>query len=611
MPVSGDVYIQRTKADILAFLQAEMQATYGEDIDLTESSAFQTFAEAIAALDADQLEPAIAEVFDSAYLDSAEGDNLEKVVAILGIARRAAAHATGTIEFSSDDTVTATHTILEGQTVQTDSDSPVVFNTTEEVALYLRDNFESGTLSSSYAGDTGNFSVVDGTAGGDPTPTEGGFELKSDGTADVKIFDDTVTTYIGHTMDFYMYVPSTAEGSVLFGVQNTDNYYEVVIDDADSELRLERVDAGSTTILTTTGSVSVAGGWVRVQVEWLPDSNGTIRASIYDGGSFESLVDTAAVAGENVYTQGGYGFRAVSADSIFWDHAADRAVLADARCSEGGTVGNIGGNVLTVTPSTPAGVDSVSNPYAMGNSDRYLTSLDNYTTGLAEETDDELRDRAQESEGALGAGTVPAIIAALREVPGVESITLFENDTNATVGGLPPVSAEAVVYGTHTDQDVAEALFEVYGFTAQPASGVNGSAVTENVEAENGQTFTMEWSEPTEININMTLDLVVDDTYIGDDEIRDRVVEYIGGIDSGGASVLGTGVGEDVYVNQIEDAIVGPDDTGVIGIDTSGTSYTPTTTTDANGLEIIDIGSGEVAKTNGQDGSITINTTTA
>lgn len=610
MPVTGATYRKRTKQDILAYLETEMRNEFGEDIDLTDSSAFSTFAEAVSEVDSDELEDAIEEVFDGSYLDSAEGQLLEKRVAILGLDRTGEQHATGTIEFSHEDTVAQTHLVSNGQGVQTDSDDPVEFETTESGNMFLRDDFEDGSLDSAYQNDTGNFSVVDGSAGGDPSPTEGSYMLKSDGTANVEIHKTTETTYIGHTMDFYMYLPSSADAGVEFGHDGTDRY-QIHLDDADDEHRIERDTSSGVTILNTSSTTIPTGEWLRIEVAWLPDEDGTIRSRIYSGSSFDTLEDESKTTGESQLTEGGYGFFADTAHNVYWDHSADRAVELNARALEGGTVGNVGANTLTELPTVPSGVNSVTNRYAMGDPARYLTTLSQYTVGRPEEDDDDLRERARVSEG-TAKGTVASLIGELRTLD-VESLTIYENKTNTDntgSGGLPEKSFEVVFHGAEDNQTIAETIFDTMGVTSRDYGGAHGTEVTENVEAENGQTWTIHWTNPNELNVDMTLDLVVNDTYVGDDDIRDRIVEYIGGTLTDGTTTLGTDTDEDVYINQLEDAIVGPDDSGVIGVDTSGTSYTPSTTTDSNGLEIIDVGSDETAKTDATDGSITITTTT-
>lgn len=603
MPVQGDVYVQRTKEDILAFLQAAMKEEYGEDIDFTESSAFSTFAEAISELDAQELEPAIQDVFEAAYLETATGQNLDNLVSILGIQRRAATSATGTITFSSDTRVTQTHAIPENTTIQTDSEDPISFSLIEGGSLLFIDSFEGGSLDPSYEGDTGSFDVVTSLGGTEPNPTDGTYALQSNASG--QIIDPDATVKMGYTIQLDMQVHDNGNGSFLFGVQDSSNYYELRADPNINDVVLYRVVGGTRTQLANMGTLPSIG-WEEVTIDWQPENGGTLDIS-YGTASL-------SVTGEDVYTEGGIGFQSnTGGDWTAWDFASTTAARLDARCDETGPIGNVAPNTLTVATTALSGVDSITNTYEMGNTNRVLTSLDNFTQGLDEETDEELRERATVSVGARGDGTVDAIIAELTAVEGVKSVKLYENDTdtdNTGTGGLPPVSFEAVVYGSYADSDLAEALFGVVGFTSRSYGGAHGTQITDTVDAENGQQFTMEWSEPTVIDIDMTLDLVVDDTYVGDREIRNRIVAYVGGTDADGAPVLGTEPEEDIYINQIEDAIVGPEDTGVIGVDTSGTSYTPTTTTDSNGLEIIDIGSDEVGEVDATDGSITINTTT-
>jgi hypothetical protein len=107
----------------------------------------------------------------------------------------------------------------------------------------------------------------------------------------------------------------------------------------------------------------------------------------------------------------------------------------------------------------------------------------------------------------------------------------------------------------------------------------------------------------------MTLDIVISDSYIGDDELRNQIVRYIGGTLANGSETEGLGVGEDVRIDQLRDIVVG-DDTGVIGFDQSvdgnPVETTPSTTT-VNGLNVVEIGGTEVAQTDASDASITLN----
>lgn len=615
MPLVEGQYRQRTQSDILAFLEAELREEFGIDIDLTEGSAWKTFAEALATSESDNVESAIQEVFSASAIDDAEDEDLNRLVAILGVSRRGDVHATGVVEFTHSGTADQDYTINNGTIVKTSGDSPIEFETTELVVLSLFDDFEDGALSSTYAEDTASFAVVDGSNAGDPSPDEGSWELRSDATSGVLILDDAQECSVGSTIDFRTYLQDTdATGNAvahnLFGVIDRDNHYRVVLGDS-GQHAIEIVATGTPSTLASSTPTVPANEWLRNEIEWSPENQGTIVSRIYD--SSDTLIDEIEVTGESRIEEGGFGFGSGDAnENKYWDHSGLRARQANVRARDGGVEGNVGANTLTVLPVVPSGVDSVTNPFPTGDTDHYLTDLTTYVAGLPEEDDDELRERVKRSEGTLGKATVPALIANALALEGAESVTIFENKTNndnTGTGGLPPKSFELIFFGTTPNADIANMLFTVKAFTSRDYGGANGTEVTHDITASNGQVFTLHWSEPNTLNIDMTLDLVVNENYIGDDDIRDRIVDYIGGTAVNGTSVVGTDVGEDVYIHQLFDAIVGPDDTGVIGIDEGGTSFTPATTTDSNGLEIIDVGGNEVAKTSGEDGSISITTT--
>lgn len=613
MPLTGDEYIQRSEEDILAFLQAELRSEFGEDIDLTESSAFQTFASAISTVDADEIEPALQQVHDAGFLESAEDTHLGNLVAILGMSRRSAVHTTGLVRFDHGSTASQNYTITNGSTVQTDGDDPVAFETTELVEITFFDDFESGSLGSQYGGQTGSFTVVDGSGASDPSPTEGDNALRADASSGDHVFVGGTRSQIGTEMDFRVYLQDSdntqnAVAGNMFGVIDGSNYYRVKLDSS-GEHAIEIVTPSGTTTLGSNSFGPPEDEWLRNEIQWLPRDNGTIVSRVYD--SSGTIVDELEVNGENEIEEGGFGFEQLGGtENVYWDHSGEHAVYANARCTEGGPVGNIASNTLTVMPSVPSGVQNITNPHAMGDSDFYLTSLLTFDTGVPRETDEELRERASRGEGTVGKATVPAIIAAARQLPEAESVSVYENKTNTDntgSGGLPAKSFELVYYGNDGNADIAQMLHETRAFTARDYGGAHGTEITHDVTAENGQTFTMHWTEPTELDVDITLDIVVNDEYIGGDALRDRIVNYIGGTRADGTSVLGTGTDEEVYVDQVEDVVTGPDDTGVIGI--SSYSFTPSTTTDSNGLEVVDVGANEVAVTNAEDSSITLNVT--
>jgi hypothetical protein len=189
-------------------------------------------------------------------------------------------------------------------------------------------------------------------------------------------------------------------------------------------------------------------------------------------------------------------------------------------------------------------------------------------------------------------------------------VSLYENktDTDNTPGGLPPYSFEAVVYGGDSLQ-IAQSIYDNKAVTATDYGGVRGSEVTETVVSDvNGQQWDISFTRPTEIDIDITVELLITDTYVGDTALQDAVVNYIGGVNSEGEETLGLGVDDDVRIDELRDRLV-DEENGVVGLDYS-VDGEPLTTTPAktvvDGLEVIPIADNEVAQTDATDSSINI-----
>lgn len=285
----------------------------------------------------------------------------------------------------------------------------------------------------------------------------------------------------------------------------------------------------------------------------------------------------------------------------------ETSVSADIQAIEGGVSGNVAAGSIENAPSWPQGVSKVDNAKPIGDPEYTDTDGEELVAGQPEESDAELRERAKEIITGGGSATVDAILGAILNgdnVAAVESVMLFNNrGTSTDEHGLPPKSFELIVYGGDADA-IAETLFENVSVCDRMVNGINGTAVSRTVTSDqNGQEFTILFSRPTEKKVDFDITLVKDESYIGDTEIRDRIVEYVGGTTSTGDIRLGRDIGAEVYIDELTDIIVG-EDTGVIGI--SSLSTTPSTTTDEYGLEVVDVSSTEVARTDATDGSITI-----
>jgi uncharacterized phage protein gp47/JayE len=607
MPIVNGDYNQLSAAQIRDALEDELQQEFGEDIDLTQSSVFSTLAETLATVLSENQEQSLQDVYEAAFLDTATGVDLNRVVEIIGIQRRPAVNATGVQRFSAPQKVTQDYVIQGGTQVQTDSETPIIFETTETTTLELISSFEGGDLSA-FAGDTGSGTVVS-----DSNAPDGSNALEMAATADQHIYDTSIALQRGTTLHGSVRPESGAVAALTFGVQPDDatDYYQCVVDEPSDEVRLEVVVDGSvdSTVDTLTSAGLTAGEYHELEWDWQITDNIGVTLYAPDGSELGTLGGADAT-----YTSGGAGFKSLDGTTTKrFDWYTTSAVSANIRALRGGTQGNVGSNSITRLPSPPVGVDTTTNLYPTADPTYSDTDGNGFIIGRDEESDDTLRERARETVTGGGAGTHDALVAALvNEVQGVSSVTVFENKTDADntgSGGLPPHSFEAVVFGGD-DEDVAKTIFDTKAITARDYGGANGTAVSQQVTSDvNDNTRTITWSRPTRVDVDMTLDIVVGDSYIGDDELRNEIARYIGGTLANGTETEGLGVGEDVRIDQLRDIVVG-DDTGVIGFDQSVDSNpvetTPSTTT-VNGLNVVEIGGTEVAQVDASDASITLN----
>jgi len=236
MPIVNGDYQQLTAEQIQETLETELQQEFGQDIDLTESSVFTTLANVVASVTSQNQEQSLQEVYQSAFLDTATGIDLDRVVSIIGIQRRDAIHATGVQRFVASGPVAQDYTIQSGTVVQTDSDAPAQFETTEPTVLTLVDSFESQDLSV-YAGDTTAASIVT-----DPDAVRGDYVLELDDTDGAHIYRDDAELQRGTTYHGWVNPSNSTAPALTFAVQptNPQNYYQIVADGAANQVRLER-----------------------------------------------------------------------------------------------------------------------------------------------------------------------------------------------------------------------------------------------------------------------------------------------------------------------------------------------------------------------------------
>jgi uncharacterized phage protein gp47/JayE len=259
---------------------------------------------------------------------------------------------------------------------------------------------------------------------------------------------------------------------------------------------------------------------------------------------------------------------------------------------EAGVNANVGANTIIVMPDPPIGVRAATNPSATSG-------------GRDEEGDESLRSRAKESLGAGSRASATALVNTARALDGVKGVSIFLNDSstdNTDSGGLPDHSFELVVQGGN-QQDIADMILSTKAAGDNAYSGVNGTSKTAEATLPNGQTHPVSYSTPTNVKIYVDMDLKVKEEYAGDDDVRNSIVQYIGGILSSANDESGELlVGDDVLYGKVEYAV--RDVRGVYDINslTIGTSESPTGTSD------IEIAEGNISKADATDGSITIAT---
>lgn len=203
-----------------------------------------------------------------------------------------------------------------------------------------------------------------------------------------------------------------------------------------------------------------------------------------------------------------------------------------------GAAGNVAAETITVIVNPTAGVGAVMNagPTA-GGQDR--------------ETDAELQFRHRQSLARGGASTREAIRSSIMEAPGVRQAFVFHNIAMDEDGeGRPPKSVEAVVLGG-TDMEVAKAILDSLAAGIEPFGEVEVQ-----VPDIGGELQTIRFNRPgaLEVFVTVTVDATPEFPVDGEDQVRDQIVAYIGGMDSNGTVHPGTGIGEDVVHSRVIDA---------------------------------------------------------
>ncbi len=95
-------FVKKTLQDITTDKEASARSLFGSDVDLTPTSPLKKFID-ITSLEEVRLWEMSETLYDSAYLLFSSGQNLDRVVEIIGVDRKPAVKATGSVTFSGTD----------------------------------------------------------------------------------------------------------------------------------------------------------------------------------------------------------------------------------------------------------------------------------------------------------------------------------------------------------------------------------------------------------------------------------------------------------------------------------------------------------------------------
>lgn len=186
--VTDTGFVLKDYDTILADLQAEARVRLGEDIDLSDESPLGEFLKVIA-YEFQGMWEQLENTYYAGFLNSATGQSLDRVVALVGVERRAATYATGTIRFSASAAVSTAITIPAGTRVQT-ADRTLTFATNAAATIAVGQSYVDVAVTAVATGIDGNVAagtttyLYDPVAGvttvTNPAATTGGSDIESD-----------------------------------------------------------------------------------------------------------------------------------------------------------------------------------------------------------------------------------------------------------------------------------------------------------------------------------------------------------------------------------------------------------------------------------------------
>lgn len=330
--------------------------------------------------------------------------------------------------------------------------------------------------------------------------------------------ENLFNTYLTQTVGGITYRPNTAQGSFLHFLR------EIFVKIKDDLYKVAEDSFYSNFLLTAQG---VALDNLAYPITRLPASGATcvVRFSGTDG----TTIPTNFIVEREDKIQ----YKTLSSGVISGGH-----VDLPVQCLTTGKVGNTSVNTITFIPAPLSGLDNVTN----------ITPAQD---GREVESDADFRQRVIRIRSLGVSSSLGAIIEAVRTISGVTEVFGVENTTLYPIDGLPSGAFEIIVRGGN-DNDIAKTIFE-----KRPAGIASYGNVSVTIYDSNNNPHVEKFSRPEDIPIYIKIDLTVTQNYenLFDDEIKKRIVRYIGGVTPNGENYAGIAIGKPLYAWQVLSAI--------------------------------------------------------
>ena len=223
--------------------------------------------------------------------------------------------------------------------------------------------------------------------------------------------------------------------------------------------------------------------------------------------------------------------------------SGESSVTSGIEARVAGSHGNVAAGSITESKTAISGVDSINN-------------YNRTSGGRDREADNDYRGRIQNSVGNIQVSSLRKIYEDLNALDVVREVRPIDNSADVANDGLDPHQVEIVVDAEpgHTDE-IAQIIFDGMAMGANMVSGVHGDSKTGTAKLPNGQTFTIEYSVPTQTDIYVNIEATTTQD-VNVNKIKDSIVAYIGGTKTTGELIYGElTVSDDVLYGEIEFAI--------------------------------------------------------